>query len=153
MFVVFIVVFLTCVGKMGCFAPSRREKELRVEKLFLRRGLADKLDSGMEISLEDFTALFWHMSPAKLNKYTCLFLRELARRRREGIPYTQDDWVKFKKVCKSGNSQNIILQKLLHLGVIEKKNKTIQEYEIILSHKWIERLELMIQYWVILTNE
>ena len=138
---------------MGSFAPSRRDKELRVEKLFLRVELADKLDSGKGIALEDFTALFWHMSPAKLNKYTCLFLRELVRCRREGIPYTQDDWAEFKKVCKSGNSQNIILQKLLHLGVIEKKNRTVQEYEIILSHKWIERLELMIQNWVILTNE
>ena len=138
---------------MGNFAPSRRDKELRVEKLFLMQELADKLDSGKDIGLEDFTALFWHMSPAKLNRYTCLFLRELIRCRREGIPYTQDNWAEFKQVCKGGNSRNIILKKLLHLGVIEKKNKTIQEYEIIVSHKWIERLELLIQNWVILTNE
>jgi hypothetical protein len=123
-FHVFKALFITCGVKMGNFAPSRRDKELWVEKLFLRVELADKLDSGKDIGLEDFTALFWHMGTAKLNKYACLFLRELIRCRREGIPYTQDNWAGFKQVCKGGNSRNIILKKLLHLGVIEKKNET-----------------------------
>ena len=64
---------------MGNFAPSRRDNELRVEKLFLRKELKAKLDSGKDIDLEDFTGLFWHMSPAKLNKYICLLLRELIK--------------------------------------------------------------------------
>ena len=137
---------------MGNFAPNNCEKELRVEKLFLRKELKKKLDSGLPLDLEDFMGVFWHMGPAGLTEHTQLFLRELIQYRREGIAYTQEDWMRFKKVCKSSNSRNILLQKLIHIGVIERKNKTRTKYEIIISDKWIEYLRYLIEEWVMLTR-
>lgn len=137
---------------MGNFAPSNRDNELRVEKLFLRKGLKNKLDSGSTLDLEDFMGVFWHMGPAGLTEHTQYFLSELIRYRREGKPYTQDDWMDFKKVCKSSNNRNIILKKLIYLGVIERMNKTKYKYEIIVSDKWIEYLRLLIEEWVMLTR-
>ncbi len=106
---------------MGKFAPSNRQNELRVEKLYLLADLAERLDSGI-LSLEDYVGLFWQFSPERA-KHTPIFLEDLIRARREGRPYTQNDFAEFKKICKSGNNRNIILQKLEHLGVIEKKKK------------------------------
>jgi hypothetical protein len=147
---VFIRVFLCGCGRMGQFAPSNRENELRVEKLYLLAGLAEKLDSG-KVGLEDYIGLFWQFSPERA-KHTQIFLEALIQARREGRRYTQEDFASFKKVCTSGNNREIILKKLLHMGVIEKKNKTIHEYEITLSDKWINRLELLLQNWVMLTR-
>ena len=135
---------------MGKFAPSNRENELRVEKLYLLAGLADKLDS-RHVGLEDYIGLFWQFSPERA-KHTQVFLEGLIKARREGRPYTQEDFARFKKVCTSGNNRNAILDKLLHMGVIEKKNRTTHDYEIILSDKWIERLEYLIRSWVRLTR-
>ena len=137
---------------MGNFAPNNREKELRVEKLFLRKGLKKKLDSGSRLDLEDFMGVFWHMGPAGLTEHTQYLLNELIRYRRECRPYTQDDWMRFKKVCTSSNNRHIILQKLIHLGVIERRNKTKYKYEIIVSDKWIEYLRYLIEEWVMLTR-
>lgn len=135
---------------MGNFAPSNRENELRVEKLYLLSDLADKLDSG-QVGLEDYIGLFWQFSPERA-KHTRVFLEGLIRARRKGRPYTQDDFAVFKEVCASGNNREIILKKLLHMGVIEKTNKTVHEYEIVLSDKWINRLELLLRNWVMLTR-
>ncbi|MFH1787918.1 MAG: hypothetical protein ABH834_00885 [Candidatus Altiarchaeota archaeon] len=137
---------------MGKFAPNNRDKELRVEKLFLRDELVERLDSKVPLNLDDFMAFFWHMSPVKLSEHTHFFLGELIQARRDGRLYTQDDWARFKKVCTSGNNRNIILRKLLHLGVIERKKKTQHDYVIFLSDKWIHRLELLITNWVMLTE-
>jgi hypothetical protein len=135
---------------MGKHAPSNRKNELRVEKLYLLAGLAEKLDSE-EVSLEDYVGLFWQFSPERA-KHTQVFLEGLIKARREGRRYTQEDFARFKKVCKSGNTREIILKKLLHMGVIEKKNRTVHDYEIGLSDKWIERLEYLIRNWVRLTR-
>lgn len=135
---------------MGNFAPSNRDNELRIEKLYLLADLAEKLDKG-EIDLGDYVGFFWQNSPERA-KHTQIFLEDLIKAKREGSPYTQKDFARFKKICKSGNNRNIILQKLLHMGVIEKKAKTIQEYEIMLSDKWIQRLEYLIRNWVRLTE-
>jgi len=135
---------------MGSFAPSNREKELRVEKLYLLAGLADKLDSGV-VSLGEYIGLFWQFCPER-TEHTRVLLRDLIRCRREGRAYTQEDFARFKEVCKSGNNREIILKKLLHMGVIEKKNRTIHDYEIILSDKWIRYLESIIENWVMLTR-
>ena len=135
---------------MGNFAPSIRENELRVEKLYLLSDLAEKLDS-REISLEDYVGFFWQFCPARM-EHTRIFLEDLIRARREGRSYTHEDFARFKKVCKSGNNRKAILDKLVHLGVVEKRNKTTHDYEIILIDKWIERLELLIRSWVMLTR-
>jgi hypothetical protein len=135
---------------MGSFAPSNRENELRVEKLYLLAGLAEKLDSG-SVEIDDYIGLFWQFSPERA-KHTRVFLEGLIKARREGRRYTQDDFARFKEVCKSGNTREIILKKLLHMGVIEKKNRTVHDYEIRLSDKWIERLEYLIRNWVRLTR-
>ena len=135
---------------MGYFAPSNRDNELRVEKLYLLADLAEKLDNG-ELELGDYVGLFWQNSPERA-KHTQIFLEDLIKARREGRAYTQKDFAGFKKICKSGNNRNIILQKLLHMGVIEKRKKTLQEYEIMLSDKWIQRLEYLILNWVRLTG-
>lgn len=137
---------------MGRNAPSNRENELRIEKLFLRKELKEKIDSSSPLVLDDFMVLFWHMGPAGLTEHTLVFLRELIRYRREGKAYTQDDWIRFKKVCVSGNSRNIILSKLLHMGVIERRNRTRYQYEIILSDKWIRYLRYLLEEWVMLTR-
>jgi len=139
-----------CTWKMGNFAPSNRDNELRVEKLYLLADLAEKLDVGT-VTLEDYIGLFWQFLPERV-ECTRILLQDLIKCRREGIPYTQDDWARFKDVCNSGSSREMILKKLLHMGVIEKKNKTIKEYEIRLSDKWIKRLEYLTQSWVILTR-
>jgi len=135
---------------MGRFAPSNRENELRIEKLYLLAGLAEKLDSG-EISLMEYVGLFWQFSPERA-KHTQIFLEGLIQAKREGRPYTQDDFASFKKVCKSGNNRNAILDKLLHMGIIEKRNKTVQQYEIIFIDKWINRLEYLMRSWLRLTR-
>lgn len=135
---------------MGKHAPSNRENELRVEKLYLLSGLADKLDSGAA-SLEDYIGLFWQFCPERA-EHTRIFLKDLIRCRREGRAYTQLDFARFKEVCKSGNNRESILKKLLHMGVIEKKNRTTHDYEIILSDKWIRYLEYLIENWVMLTR-
>jgi hypothetical protein len=137
---------------MGNFAPSNRDNELRIEKLFLRKELKAKLDSGVPLVLDDFMGFFWHMGPADLTEHTRYFLKELIRCRREGRAYTEDDWIRFKEVCRSGNNRNIILTKLLHLGIIERKNKSRYQYEIIVSDKWIEYLRYLIEEWVMLTR-
>jgi len=147
---VFIVTCLFVCWKMGKHAPSNRENELRVEKLYLLAGLAGKLDSG-KVSLGDYIGLFWQFSPERA-EHTRVFLADLIRCRQEGKAYTQVDFAKFKKVCKSGNNREIILKKLLHMGVIEKKNRTTHDYEIMLSDKWIRYLEYLIEKWVMLTR-
>jgi len=135
---------------MGNFAPSNRDNELRVEKLYLLARLAEKLDSGT-VSLEDYIGLFWQFSPERA-KHARVFLEGLIKARREGRHYTQEDFAMFKKVCTSGNNRNAIVDKLLHMGVIEKDNRTVHDYEITLSDKWIERLEYLIRNWVRLTR-
>ena len=135
---------------MGNFAPSNRENELRVEKLYFLADFAEKVDSG-RVSIEDYVGFFWQFCPSRM-EHTKVFLEDLIRAKREVRPYTQEDFAEFKKVCTSGNNRNIILQKLEHLGVIEKRNKTVQQYEIILIDKWIQRLEYLIRNWVMLTE-
>jgi len=135
---------------MGNFAPSNRENELRVEKLYLLPSLAEKLDAGT-ISLEDYIGIFWQFSPERA-KHARILLEDIIQAEREGMSYNQEDFAKFKKVCKSGNNRTAILEKLLHMGIIEKKNKTVQEYDITLSHKWIQRLEYLIRNWVMITK-
>jgi len=130
-------------------APTDRNKELRIEKLFLRRGLVDKLESGELLDLEDFVSFLWHYHPNYVSDITSRFLGELIAYHRQGRPYTQDDWIKFcETVGNSKSSRDIVLYKLLYLGLIEKHNKTKMQYEIRLSDKFIHYLELIMQSWI-----
>jgi hypothetical protein len=136
---------------MGKHAPSNRDNELRIEKLFLRRGLVEKLKSGRLLRLEDFVSFVWHTHPNYVSNITLDFLRELIAYRREGKPYTQDDWVRFcGKISNSKSNRDIVLYKLLYLGLIEKRNKTLMRYEIRLSDKWIDYLGYMARSWVVI---
>ena len=136
---------------MGNFPPSNRDNELRLEKLYLMPDIARRLDSGVLLSLDDFLDFFWQGCPGRV-EHAKVFLMELVRAKREGRAYTNEDFARFKKVCKSCNSRKALLDKLIHLGVIEKRNNTIQQYEIIISDKWIERLKNMMISWVMLTE-
>ena len=134
---------------MGRNAPNNRDAELRIEKLFFRRGLVEKFESGRLLGLEDFVSFVWHNHPNFVSDRTEKFLSELIAYHKAGKPYTQDDWVKFcDKIGNSKSSRDIVLYKLLYLGLIGKHNKTAMRYEIRLSHKWIEYLEYLAQSWV-----
>jgi len=69
---------------MGNFAPSNRENELRVEKLFLMSDFADKLEHGT-VSLDDYMGFFWQFCPERL-KHTQIFLEGVIQAKREGRP-------------------------------------------------------------------
>ena len=130
-------------------APNSRENELRVEKLFLRRDLVKEFDSKRLLDLEGFISFIWHENPSYVSDISQKFLRELITYRSEGKPYTQDDWVRFSdKLTHSKSSRDIMLAKLLYLGLVEKKKKTLMQYEIRLSDKWIHYLEYLAQSWV-----
>ena len=134
---------------MGRNSLAYRDKELRVEKLFLRKGLVDKLDLGELLGLEDFASFIWHNHPNYVSKIMVDFLSELIACHREGRAYTQDDWVRLSKVMdRSKSSRDIVFYKLLHLGLIEKHNKTKMRYEIRLSDKFLRYLELIAQSWI-----
>jgi len=134
---------------MGKDAPNSRENELRVEKLFLRRNLVGKFYSGGLLNLDEFVSFIWHEHPSYVSDISLKFLRELVAYQQAGKPYTQDDWVKFcDKVGNSRSSRDIMLAKLMYLGLVEKRNKTLMQYEIRLSHKWIEYLEYLAKSWV-----
>jgi hypothetical protein len=136
---------------MGKHAYSRHELELRREKLFLRQNLVDKLESGELLGLEDFVSFIWHMHPNYVGDLTLKLLREIISARWRGEPYTQDDWIRFtKEMSGSKSSRDIVLSKLMYLGLVEKRNKTKMKYEIIVSDKWIQYLELMAQSWVMI---
>ena len=108
---------------MGNFAPSKRDNELRVEKLYLMCDLAERLDEREFLSLDEYLGFFWQFCPARV-EHAKVFIEELVKAKRESRPYTDRDFAQFKKVCKSCNSRKVILDKLIHLGVIEKRNKT-----------------------------
>lgn len=130
-------------------APSNRVNELRIEKLFLRRGLVEKFESKRLLGLEDFVSFIWHNHPNYVSEITLEFLKELIVYRREGKPYTQDDWVRFcGRMSSSKSSRDIVFRKLLYLGLIEKHNKTLMRYEVRLSDKWINYLDYMAQSWI-----
>ena len=133
---------------MGSFAPSNRDNELRVEKLFLRKGLTEDLGSGKLLGLESFVSFLWHSHPNQVSVLTVEFLADLISARREGRHYTEEDWVKFTADMASKSSRDIVLYKLLHLGLIEKRNRTKMQYEIVLSDKFLEYLEYLAQSWV-----
>jgi len=136
---------------MGKHAYSKHELELRREKLFLRQNLVEKLESGKLLGLEDFVSFIWHMHPNYVGELTLKLLREIISARRRGEPYTQDDWIRFTKEMEgSKSSRDIVLSKLMYLGLVEKRNKTKMKYEIIVSDKWIGYLELMAQSWVMI---
>ena len=142
-----------CVSRVYCMmgkhAPSNRDAELRVEKLFLRKSLVGKFRSGRLLGLEDFVSFLWHFHPNYVSEVTLKFLGELIAYRRAGKPYTQDDWVRFcGKMGRSKSSINMVLYKLLHLGLVEKRNKTSMRYEIRLSDKFLDYLEYIAQSWV-----
>jgi len=139
------------VWRMGKHAPSDRSKELRVEKLFFRGDVREKFESGRLLGLEDFVSFIWHYHPNYVSDITLKLLGELIEARREGRRYTQNDWVRFSnEMDRSKSSRDIVLYKLLHLGLIEKHNKTSMKYEIRLSDKWIHYLELLAQSWVLI---
>jgi len=117
--------------------------------LFLRKSLVEKFESGRLLGLEDFVSFVWHNHPNYVSDLTGMLLGELIAYRNTGKPYTQDDWVKFcDKMGNSNSSKDIVLYKLLYLGLIEKHNKTLMQYEIRLSDKWIQYLEYLAQSWV-----
>jgi hypothetical protein len=107
--------------------------------------LAEKLDSGI-IGLEDYIGFFWQFCPSRM-EHTKFFLEGMIQAKREGRPYTQDDFRKFKKQCTGGRDRQLVLKKLEYLGVVEKRNKTVQKYEIIFIDKWIERLNYLAENW------
>lgn len=133
---------------MGSFAPSNRDNELRVEKLFLRKGLAEDLGSGKLLGLEAFVSFLWHSHPNQVSDITVEFLTDLLSARREGRSYTEKDWVRFTANATSKSSRDIVLYKLIHLGLVEKRNLTTMRYEIVLSDKFVQYLEYLIQSWV-----
>jgi len=134
---------------MGKNAPSDRNRELRVEKLFLRRDLVEKLDSGRLLGLEDFVSFMWHMHPSYVSDISATFLRELLEYKHSGRRYTQDDWRDFtKRMSRSKSSRDVMLAKLVYLGLVEKVNSTQFKYEIIVTDKWIHYLELLARSWI-----
>ena len=92
--------------------------------------------------MEDFASFIWHNHPNYVSKITVDFLSELIACHREGRAYTQDDWVRLSKgMDRSKSSRDSVFYKLLHLGLIEKHNKTKMRYEIRLSDKFLRYLE------------
>jgi hypothetical protein len=136
---------------MSKHAPSNRETELRVEKLFFRKGLVEKLESGQIIGLADFVSFIWHSHPSYVSDITSRFLSELIAYRHTGKPFTQEDWVRFsKRIDSSKSNRDIVLYKLLYLGLIERVNRTKMRYQIRLSDKWIHHLNLLSKSWVVI---
>lgn len=134
---------------MGKNAPSDRNRELRVEKLFLRRDLVEKLDSGRLLGLEDFVSFMWHMHPSYVSEINVTFLKELLEYKHAGKQYTQDDWRDFSnRMSRSKSSRDVMLAKLVYLGLVEKVNTTQFKYEIIVTDKWIGYLELLARSWI-----
>ena len=136
---------------MGKHAYNRHELELRREKLFLRQNLVDKLESSKHLDLDEFVSFIWHRHPNYVGELTLKLLREVISARQRGESFTQDDWNRFtKEMSGSKSSRDIVLSKLMYLGLIEKRNKTKMKYEIIASDKWIHYLELLAQSWVMI---
>ena len=136
---------------MGKHAYRRHELELRREKLFLRHNLVDRLESGELLNLDEFVSFIWHMHPNYVGELTLKLLGEIISARQKGESFTQDEWIRFtKEMSGSKSSRDIVLSKLLYLGLIEKVNKTKMRYEIIVSDKWIQYLELLAQSWVLI---
>ena len=134
---------------MGRFAPSNRDNELRVEKLFLRRGLVERLDSDGLLGLEDFVSFLWHVHPSYVSDITLVFLRELLAYKHAGKPYTNEDWKDFTdRMSRSKSSRDAMLAKLMYLGLVEKVNRSQCKYEIRVNDKWIRYLELLGRSWV-----
>ncbi|VVB54968.1 Uncharacterised protein [uncultured archaeon] len=136
---------------MGKHAPSNRDNELRVEKLFFRKGLTEKFDSGELVDLGGFVSFLWHDHPSYVSDICLMFLRELVAYRRAGKSFTQDDWARFSsKVSHSRSSRDVMLYKLMYLGLVEKVGKSKMQYEIRLSDKFLEYLEYLAQSWVLI---
>ena len=136
---------------MGKHAYNRHELELRREKLFLRHNLVEKLESGKLLGLDEFVSFIWHRHPNYVSDLTLRLLREIISARQLGESFTQDDWNRFtEEMSGSKSSRDIVLSKLMYLGLVEKRNKTKMKYEIIVSDKWIQYLELLAQSWVLI---
>ena len=129
--------------------PNSRDNELRVEKLFFRKDLAQKFDSGKLLDLGEFVSFVWHCHPSYVSDISLAFLKELLAYKRSGKPYTHEDWVRFSnKFSRSKSNRDIVLAKFLYLGLVEKVHRSSCRYEIRLSDKWIHYLEYMAQSWV-----
>jgi len=131
--------------------PNSRDNELRVEKLFFRKNLAQKFDSGRLLDLDEFVSFVWHCHPSYVSDVSLAFLRELLAYKRVGKPYSHKDWVRFSnKFNHSKSSRDIVLAKFLYVGLVERVNRSSCRYEIRLSDKWIHYLELLAQSWVMI---